>query len=84
MAKKNHIDPATSSGTSPTPVRPAIQPRGFRIEDAAAYTALSPWFISEAVRNKLLPALKPEGSRNYVILREDLDKFLDDLRARAA
>ena len=52
--------------------------------DAALYSDFSAWFIQEAMRNDELFGLKPQGCRHYVILREDLDAFLDDLPEKAA
>jgi len=78
--KNNHVDPAISSGTSPT----FLQPRGLRIVDAAIYSAFSPWYIEEAIRSKILRAVKPEGCRHYVVFREDLDSWMDELREKAA
>jgi hypothetical protein len=46
-------------------------------------TGLSPWFVAELVRSHRLLALKPAGSRHYIILKEDVDSLLDDLREEA-
>ena len=59
-----------------------LQPRGFRIAEAAVYMGLSPWFIEEKIRAKELPALKL--CRHYTILKEDMDAFLDAQRRLAA
>jgi hypothetical protein len=76
------IDAAQTSGTSP-----GITPRGLRIEAAALYSGLSPFFIESLVRNGTLPAIGGPGSgvcAAYVVLREDLDNYLDELREQAA
>jgi hypothetical protein len=39
--------------------------------------------VAEVVRSRRLLALKPAGSRHYIILKEDLDSLLDDLREEA-
>ena len=52
--------------------------------DAALHSGFSAWFVEGAIRNKELLALKPQGCRRYVILREDLHAFLDDLRENVA
>jgi excisionase family DNA binding protein len=60
---------------SPQLVQPLVQPRGFRIREAASYMGLSPWAVEVLVRSKKLPALKL--CRHYTILREDMDAFLE-------
>jgi excisionase family DNA binding protein len=62
-----------SSGSSPT-----LQPRGFRIRDAANYLSVSPWFVEIAVRQKQIPAHKL--GRHYVIFKDDLDDYVTRLR----
>jgi excisionase family DNA binding protein len=56
--------------------------RGYRIQEAARYMGVSPWFVELKVRSGELPALKL--CRHYTILREDMDAFLDAQRAKAA
>jgi excisionase family DNA binding protein len=56
--------------------------RGYRIQEAAWYMGVSPWFVELKVRSGELPALKL--CRHYTILREDMDAFLDAQRAKAA
>jgi hypothetical protein len=76
-SKISKIDAATTSGTSPS-----ITPRGLRIEAAASYSGLSPFFIEELIRNGTLPAIGGPGSgvcAAYVVLREHLDEYLDEL-----
>jgi excisionase family DNA binding protein len=56
----------------------SVSPRGFRIEDAAIYMGVSPWFVEAEIRAGHLPALKL--CRHYTLLREDLDAYLDAAR----
>ena len=56
-------------------MQPSVQPRGFRIREAAIYMGLSPWTVEVLIRSKKLPALKL--CRHYTILREDMDAFLE-------
>lgn len=56
----------------------SVSPRGMRIKEAAEYMAASCWYVEERIRSKELPALKL--GRHYVLLREDLDAFLDKQR----
>jgi hypothetical protein len=69
--------------TNPSSVLP---PRGLRILQVAQYSALSPFFIEEPIRNGTLPAIGGPGSgvcSAYVILREHIDQYLDALGDRA-
>jgi hypothetical protein len=69
--------------TKPPPV---LSPRGLRIEAAASYSGLNPFFIGELIRNGTLPAIGGPGSgvcSAYVILREHIDQYLDALSERA-
>lgn len=59
-----------------------LQPRGFRIAEAAAYMGLSPWSVELLIRSGKLPAIKL--CRHYTLLREDLDAFLDSERKKIA
>ncbi len=80
-SKKTSIDAAKSSGTSPT-----ITPRGLRIEAAASYSGLSPFYIEELIRAGTLPAVGGQGSgvcAAYIVLREHLDEYLDGLGEQA-
>lgn len=68
---------AQTSGTSPS-----ITPRGLRIEQAAQYSSLSPFYVEELVRRGILPAIGGPGSgvcAAYIILREHLDDYLTEL-----
>lgn len=64
---------------------PTLQPRGLRIEAAASYSALSPFFIEELIRNGTLPAVGGPGTgiSAYVVLREHMDEYLDGLGKQA-
>lgn len=64
----------------------ALVPRGLRIEQAAHYSGLSPFYIEEQIRVGNLLSIGGPGSgvcRAHIILREHLDKFLDDLAETA-
>ncbi len=61
---------------------PTAERRGFRIEEAANYMGVTPWYVEELIRSKQLPALKL--CRHYTLLREDLDAFLDRKRQELA
>ena len=61
-------------------VPPAPEPRGYRIEEAAKYMGVTPWFIELKIRSGKLPALKL--CRHYTVLREDMDVFLDEERKK--
>ena len=63
-----------------------MQPRGLRIEEAAQYSGLSPFYIEEQIRAGNLLSIGGPGSgacRAHIILREHLDKFLDGLAEAA-
>jgi hypothetical protein len=87
-ALKSVSDPNRASGSSPGSSFhfPAITPRGMRIEAAASYSGLSPFYIEQLIRDGQLPALGGPGSgvcAAYVVLREHLDQYLDELREQA-
>lgn len=68
---KSHVDPSTSSSTSPPS-------RGLRIREAAVYLGSTPWFIEVAIRQRKIPAHKL--GRHYVLFKDDLDAFVNRLR----
>ena len=73
--------PAVSITPVPFPAR-----RGLRIEHAADYTSLSPFYIEEMIRCGRLPAIGgriSDVSRGYIVTREHLDELLDTLFAEA-
>jgi excisionase family DNA binding protein len=74
--KQLSVIPAVESPTF------VITPRGYRIEDAAIYMGLTPWFLEEEIRAKRLPAL--HICRHYTILKEDMDEYLTQARGKAA
>ncbi len=83
MGRKTNskIDAAQTSGTLPT-----ITPRGLRIEAAASYSGLTPFYIEFIIREGILPALGGPGSgvcAAYIVLREHLDEYLDSLGEQA-
>jgi len=70
-SNQNHVDPSTSSSTSPPS-------RGLRIKEAADYIGSTPWFIEVAIRQRRIPAHKI--GRHYVLFRDDLDAYIDRVR----
>jgi hypothetical protein len=52
-----------------------------RIEQAALYSGLSPFYIESLIRQGTLPALGGPGTgvAAYIVLREHLDNFLTEL-----
>ncbi len=68
------------------PNSPALLPRGLRIEAAASYSGLSPFYIESIIREGILPAVGGQGSgvcAGYIVLREHLDEYLDALGEQA-
>ena len=60
--------------------------RGLRIESAAAYSGLSPFFIEEQIRAGNLLSIGGPGSgvsQAHIVLREHLDEYLDQLAENA-
>lgn len=81
MARK----PAVAVAPAP-PSKIQNPPRGLRVEAAADYSGLSPFFIEEIIRNGVLPAIGGPGSgvcAAYVVLREHIDEYLDGLAEQA-
>jgi len=82
MGKKKSVVPVANpdslktSGPSPT-----FAPRGFRIEQAAIYMGLTPFYVEELIRSGQLPAL--QECRHYTVLREHMDAYLDEKAAAA-
>jgi hypothetical protein len=77
--QQSHQNEFKSSGTSPTT-------RGLRIEAAAQYTGLSPFYLEECARNGTIPAVggpKSGVCGAYIFLREHLDEYLDGLGEQA-
>ena len=64
---------------------PTLQPRGLRIPDAASYSGLSPFYIEALIRAGSLPAVGGPGTgiAAYVVLREHMDEYLDELGEQA-
>jgi excisionase family DNA binding protein len=64
-------------------VSPIEEPRrGYRIAEAARYMGTSPWFVEVKVRSGELRAFKL--GRPWVILREEMDRFLDAERDKGS
>jgi excisionase family DNA binding protein len=59
--------------------KPKIEPRGLRVAETAAYTGATVCRVRAAIRDGELPAIL-QGKR-HVILREDADAWLNELRA---
>ncbi len=55
-----------------------ITPRGLSFKQAAAYSGLALWTLRVAVWDGKLPAVKV--GRRMIILRDDLDRFLEQSR----
>jgi excisionase family DNA binding protein len=72
---QSHVDPSTSSSTSPPS-------RGFRIRQAAAYLGCTPWYVEIAIRSKKIPAHKL--GRHYVLFKDDLDNYIERVRMGGA
>jgi excisionase family DNA binding protein len=72
---QSHVDPSTSSSTSPPS-------RGLRIKAAADYIGSSPWFIEVAIRQRKIPAHKL--GRHYVLFKDDLDNYIERVRIGGA
>jgi hypothetical protein len=73
----------TNTSTNPSPVLP---PRGLRIEQAAQYSGLSPFYLEQCVRDGTLAAIGGPGSgvcAAYIILKAHLDEYLDGLGKQA-
>lgn len=84
MSRKNTpVVPASVPVPSP---KIQNRPRGLRIEAAADYSGLSPFYIEELIRNGSLPAAGGPGSgvsAAYIVLKEHLDEYLDGLAEQA-
>ena len=57
-----------------------LNPRGLSVLEASKYSGTTVWFIRSAIWGKRLPALRL--GRKNVILRDDLDRFLDAEREK--
>lgn len=60
----------------------SVEPRGFRVTEAASYMGLAPSLVELKIRSGELFALKL--CRHWTILREDMDRFLDVEREKEA
>ena len=59
-----------------------IAARGLRVADVAAYTSATVCAVRAAIKNKELPALLL--GKRHVILREDVDAWLNSFKKSAA
>jgi excisionase family DNA binding protein len=60
----------------------SIQARGLRVSEAASYLGCTICFVRSLIAEREIPALML--GKRWVLLREDLDQFLDAQRRRAA
>jgi hypothetical protein len=75
----------TAPARAPRLVNPPTS-RGLRIEDAAAYSGLSPFYVEELIRSGRLLSIGGPGSgvsAAHIVLREHLDELLDELAVDA-
>jgi hypothetical protein len=70
----------TAPPRAPRVVNPPTS-RGLRIEDAAAYSGLSPFYVEELIRSGSLPSIggTRTGIAAHIVLKEHLDEHLDSL-----
>ncbi len=57
------------------------QARGLRVSEAAGYLGATVCFVRALIRDREIPALL--FGKRHVLLREDLDEYLDAQRRRA-
>ena len=58
-----------------------IQPRGLRVDEAACYLGSTVSFVRSLIRTREIPAIML--GKRYVLLKDDLDSYLDARRRRA-
>lgn len=58
------------------------QARGLRVSEAASYIGATVCFVRSLIADREIPALML--GKRWVLLREDLDEYLDAQRRRAA
>jgi excisionase family DNA binding protein len=59
--------------------------RLLRVSDVAALCGVSPWTVRRWMREGRGPEfLRSPGGRDYLFREEDIGRWLDDLKARAA
>ena len=78
-SKKNDSVPAAVQ----SPILTLSERRGLRIKEAAAYLGVSPWWMEVAVREKRIPAYKPQ-TNYHLIFKDDLDIFIERVRSGGA
>lgn len=59
-----------------------VSKRLFNIKDAAQYMGRTPWGIRELVWAGHLPVVKPASGRKIFIDVVDMDKFIEENKAR--
>jgi excisionase family DNA binding protein len=59
-----------------------IQARGLRVSEAAGYIGATVCFVRSLIAEREIPALML--GKRWVLLRDDLDEYLDAQRRRAA
>ena len=75
MPRKKPAPPIVPETLVPTT---PLASRGLRIPEAAAYIGSTIWFVRELIWTRKVPAIRL-GKRD-VLLREDLDRYLDEQR----
>jgi len=63
-------------------ISPQSGPRGLGVSEAAVYLGATVNFVRALIRDREIPALTL--GKRHVLLREDLDEFLDAQRRRVA
>jgi excisionase family DNA binding protein len=61
-----------------TPAPPLPPKRGLRLKEAAAYSGLTEWFLRRLCWDRKIEFV--QSGRAFVILRDDLDKYLESQR----
>jgi excisionase family DNA binding protein len=61
-------------------VTPQLQPRGLRVAEAAQYAGATVSLMRTLISTGEVPAIRL--GKRHVILRDDLDAYLDSLRRR--
>lgn len=75
--KKSSVVPAVAQSKAES-----ISPRGLRVAEVAAYTSATVCMVRAAIKSGELPALLL--GKRHVILREDVDAWLNSFKKSAA
>jgi excisionase family DNA binding protein len=67
--------------TPPEVIPQQNQPRGFRVSEAASYIGSTVNFVRALIRDREVPALLL--GKRHILLKDDLDSYLDTQRRRA-